>query len=160
MAIFDFVKVKELTLTPTIDTAAYGSGDQIGTLMTFRDAVFNGSGAAFLVGWEIFDAAQQDAALYLWLYDRSVTLAADNAAFALADADAVHVIDRLATGTYVAVGSTSGFYRTWLTTPIPLVPFSHNSIFASLQSNASTPDYVAATDLTVKLMIAQYGAGI
>lgn len=159
MAIFDFVRVRELSVTPTLSTSAFSSGDQIGPLMTFRDAVLNNAGASFLLGWEIFDKGQSDAALYLYLYDRKVTLAADNAAFALADADAVNVIDRLATGTYVAVGATSGFYRTWLSAPVALKPFNSSAIYASLASNASTPTY-GANDLVVKLMIGQLGSGI
>lgn len=72
----------------TTVTTAYTDGDQLGTILTFAPA---GSPVAlFIVSATLIDAANIVGAVDLFLFDRSVTLAADNAAGpAVSDADAL-----------------------------------------------------------------------
>src|SRR5258706_7901007 len=129
--------------------------------MKFGSVTLNQSGASFLLGWQVYDKKQIEAALALLIFDRSVTVSADNAAFAITDADAAHMIPGgyLLTGTYVKNAATSSFYTTTLTAPIPLKPFSGKSIYVAMRAIA-TPTYTGVDDIIVSLMVGQMGAGV
>jgi hypothetical protein len=72
----------------TTATTAYTDGDTLGTILTFAPS---GSPAGLIItGAELVDAANIIGAVDLFLWDRSVTQAADNAAGpAVSDADAL-----------------------------------------------------------------------
>lgn len=71
-------------LTPTLDTGAYATGDQVSTLQTLNicDPFFG----AELQTITVMDGAAQSSALDLFFFDRSVTVAADQAASSFSDA--------------------------------------------------------------------------
>jgi hypothetical protein len=81
-------QIRRRQVTPTLDTNAYADGDQVSTLQTLR---VSSSGR---VGTElklitILDKTLDKAPLDLFFFDRSVTVAADNAAASFSDADMV-----------------------------------------------------------------------
>lgn len=155
-----FVRVRSIQVTPTISTSAYSANDAVGGLMTFSGALISPGGTSFLLGWKVFDKKQIKAALDLFLYNQKVTVAADNAAFALSDADAANIIDKVSTSTYLDIAATSSFYRSWLAAPIALKGVGlGNNIYGSLRATG-TPTYTGTDDLVVELIVGQIGAGI
>lgn len=78
-------------ITPTIDTSAYGDGDQLGGEMVI-DIGTGGTGAAsifdaFVIqSISVIDIDAQSAAIDLVFFDDSVTIASDNAAADFTDA--------------------------------------------------------------------------
>lgn len=79
---------KIVTVTPTISTSAYTSGDQIGGIMTLTDVIRQDSNSRFgtseLIGVTILDNSKQDAAINIYLFNTSPTITSvDNGAFAI-----------------------------------------------------------------------------
>jgi hypothetical protein len=71
----------------TTATTAYSAGDQLGTELSFANAVRDSGGYGTVVTATLLDKAKVNAGVDLYLFDRSVTPAADNAAMAFSDAD-------------------------------------------------------------------------
>lgn len=67
----------------TTATTAYADGDQLGALMTFTMATATG----IITGAVLTDKSNIVGAVDAFIYDRSVTLAADNAPDSISDAD-------------------------------------------------------------------------
>lgn len=83
---------KTVSVTPTISTSAYTSGDQIGGIMTLTDVIRQDSnmqeGYCELAGISILDADKQDAVLDIWFFKVSPTVTStDNAPFSMSDAN-------------------------------------------------------------------------
>lgn len=76
----------------TIATTAYTAGDQMGSLFTFTDAVQTTGGSGYITGVTLIDAADVIGAVDVVFFRDTVTLAADNAAFAISDPDALKVV--------------------------------------------------------------------
>ena len=79
--------LRQVTVTPTLDTSAYASGDQVSTLQTINGLVPQSGVGAKLTMVRITDKAAQKSALDLVFFRESVTVSADNAASAISDAD-------------------------------------------------------------------------
>jgi len=154
------VQYNEVTVNPTIDTAAFATGDQIGTLMTF-DLLISPTIGSKLVGVRIVDQAKQSAVLDLVLYNRPVTLVgAENAAADVSDADVAagymgHV--NILAADYVALNVNSMAFKACA---IPLlnkgvrlnqVVIPRHRVYGQLISRGS-PDY-DATSLFVTLCV-------
>lgn len=73
----------------TIATTAYTVDDQLGAIMTFPNAVRTSGGFGTITGVTLVDKSRGVGAVDLYLFDRSVTLASDNAANGVSDADAL-----------------------------------------------------------------------
>src|SRR5688572_8682452 len=71
----------------TTASTAYAAGDQLGTELSFANAVRVSGGYGSIVGATLLDKAKVNGGVDLYLFDRSVTPAADNAAFAFSDSD-------------------------------------------------------------------------
>lgn len=97
-------KKVRLQATPTISNGAiYASGDQIGGLMTLSNAARKLGGSGKIVSVTILDKTQaQRAAIDLLFFDRSVTVAGDNAVATFSDADMINCLGviSVATGDY------------------------------------------------------------
>lgn len=80
-----------LTATPTISTSVYAAGDQIGGIMELDPDLVNcePNDAFVIQSISFIDKASQDAAIDLLFFSESVTLASDNAAADVSDADLV-----------------------------------------------------------------------
>ena len=99
-----------ISQTPTVTAGLYAANDAVGGLLTFANAGRASAEGSILIDVLIIDDAGQDAELELWLFDRTFTAIADNAAWAPTEADLENCI---------AVVSTSG--STWRAAGTPSV---------------------------------------
>jgi hypothetical protein len=76
----------------TTATTAYVAGDQVGTQITLANAARLSGGSGVIVGATLIDQSDIIGAYDLAIFDSSVTLAADNAAFAISDADSLKIV--------------------------------------------------------------------
>jgi len=102
-------KVGGSTLHPSANpaltvAATYVSGDFVGTSATpWSWTACRTSGGAFQVqSMTVVDKASQSIAGEVWLFDRSITVPNDSAAWTVTDADAQFLIGVIPTGTYYA----------------------------------------------------------
>lgn len=76
-----------VSITPTLDTNAYATGDQLGTLMTITNAV-KSMACSFLDSIIVVDGAKQDADITIYFFSAAPTVtSSDNAALNIADAE-------------------------------------------------------------------------
>jgi len=73
---------------PGIAAAAYASGDQFGTLISITNAARVTGGTGWINGITYHDNDDTMGAVDIYFFNDTVTLAADNAVFAVSDADA------------------------------------------------------------------------
>lgn len=73
----------------TIATTAYTAGDQVGTMFTFTGMARANGGSGTIVGVMMISAADITGGYDLALFRSNITLAGDNAAFAISDTDAL-----------------------------------------------------------------------
>ncbi len=76
----------------TTATTAYTSGDQVGVLATVANAARVTGGGGTIVGVTLIDQSDIIGAYDVVFFDSTVTLAADNAAFAISDADSLKIV--------------------------------------------------------------------
>ena len=132
-------------IEPTLDTSAYAAGDQVSTLQTLP--LMQGGFEGEIITVTVLAKTQDKVALDLLLFDRSVAVAADNAAAAISDADmefCLGVISVLAAD-YDDVGSGNSIATVQIRLPVRAeVP--PNLYVAIVAREAVT---YAATDLTI-----------
>jgi len=138
--------------TPTIDTDAYTANDNVGGLLEFANAARVSGGGGLLNKVVIIDDAKQDAELELWLFDRTFTQGADDAAWSPSEADLENLVDVVSTadGTYYDTAS-QGVCVIELARRYDL---NGTSLFGRLVTRG-TPTYAATDDLTVKVGLIQ-----
>jgi hypothetical protein len=136
-------------VTPVLDTSAYASGDQLGSLMTLSGAVPASGAGAILRAVSIVDKAKQSAALKVLLFDASPTIVSvDNAAADISDAE---LADKclgavaVAAADYVALNANS---VATVQATLPVKPNASSTLYALLVS-AGSPTY-AASDLVLR----------
>lgn len=145
---------KIITISPTVDTSAYSSGDVISTVQTITDAVLSTKGTAILQSLAILDKSNQKAAIDLVFFNEAPenSIGADNAAYGLNDADISKVIGRIsvAAGDYVSSG-TNNAEATVKAIGLLLqsIAGSKNLYMAIIARGAAT--YEAASNLIIKL---------
>jgi hypothetical protein len=144
-----------VSVTPTLDTNAYASGDHMGTLHTIPGYAHGPGLIAVLNSLTIVDLAQQKSALDVFFFDASPTISSsDNAAANIADAQSTakcigHVV--VAAADYRDIGSANSIAcvkNIGLTVKANPEATAPNSIYAFVVSRGS-PTY-AASDLTFK----------
>jgi hypothetical protein len=151
------------TITPTIDTNAYTSGDCLGGVQTISNAARYTGGGGFIRSVTVLDKTQaQRAAIDLLFYSATITDAGNNAPFAPTDADSALYVGeiRILTGDYntawpgtplnsVAYKPNSG------TATFPLsmeIPYSCATTSLFMQAVVrGTPTYTSTTDIVIKL---------
>lgn len=142
---------KLVEVTPTISTSIYASGDQIGGVMTISNAVRIDNqallGQSQLVDVTILDSDKQSAAIDIWLFKSTPTLASsDNAAFSIT---AANMLSAGCLG-YVSVGasySAAAAVSCSSTTNLgKIVESSTTSIYA-VAVVRGTPTYTTTTSL-------------
>jgi hypothetical protein len=144
-------------VTPVIDTAAYATGDVLGGLQTIANAARFAAGGGLIRSITVLDKTQaQRAAIDILFFDRSVTVAANNAPVAMSDADMANFLGLVA----VAAGD---YNTAWPGTPLNSVatkviteglPFvcQATSLFA-VAVVRGTPTYTSASDLVFSYTI-------
>jgi hypothetical protein len=137
----------------TTATTAYTSGDQLGTILTFANAVRQTGATGVIQSATLLDQSQVIGAVDLFLFTQSVTLAADNAAASFSDADMLNCVGIISFPAPTAVAAVnsistvvSGLGITCAATSLfgALVTRSANAVFAG-----------GATSLAVSLHILQ-----
>lgn len=73
----------------TTTASAYAAGDQVGTLFTFASCARASGGTGKIIGASLVSAADTIGGFDLVVFRASVTLASDNAVFAISDGDAL-----------------------------------------------------------------------
>jgi hypothetical protein len=149
--------------TPTVTAGGYTSGDAVGGLLTFANAVradgSAGSSADANSG-EIRTVVIHDKAVgntsttyELWLFNATFTADADNDAFTISDADSllcvgvIPVTDVRASASNLVLTKTS----VGLSFNIP----SGTSLFGQLVCKGTAPTYGAVSDVQIDVVIAQ-----
>lgn len=138
-----------ISVTPTIDTSAYATGDQLGNLMEFELGP-NWHGGV-ITSVTVVDAIGQSQSMELWLFKDIVGLAADNAAADLSIADVlktIAIID-IASGDYKALASSSVNSVIDKSVAIQLSN-SRGIIYGALVSRG-TPTYTSISDLQISI---------
>lgn len=93
--------VVRIAVTPTIGTAAHTSGDYLGDLQNIANAARWSGGSGVVQAVTVFDRAPaQRAAMDLVFFDRSVTTGADDAVWAVSDADMGYCLGIISIGPY------------------------------------------------------------
>jgi len=144
--------------TPVITAGAYSAGDAIGGKMEFRNVCTPYDNSGTIVQAHIKDKAQQNALLYLVLFDQDFTETTDNDAFTVSDADLENVIAVLqfSVANYISFATNSvgllDIVNYELNRPFVLRQ-GGTSLFGQLFVKTSTPTYVSTSDLTVGLFI-------
>lgn len=143
-----------IALTPTVTAGAYTAGEAVGGLLTFANAARTSGAGGLIKSLVLIDDAGQDAELELWLFDRTFTAIADNAAWTPSEADLENLI---------AVISTVDSAQGWLAAGTPSAidieiskryDLAGTSLFGQLVTRG-TPTLAATDDVTVKLGLLQ-----
>lgn len=135
----------------TTATTAYVANDQLGTILTFASAVRVSGGTGVLQSATLLDKASIVGAVDLYLFDRSVTLATDNAAAAFSDADMMFCLGVL---NFPApqTGTGNGISKTVVGLGVEC---NATSLFGALVTRAGHTFFGAVGDLVVSLHILQ-----
>lgn len=155
-------KAKIVTVTPTVDTNIYASGDHLGTLVELANALDDASGTGLIVSVVINDKASQNSVLNLLLFkDKPTVASADNAALNITDAEmAAKCIGHIpvAAADYVALSASSVAAVRNVNLMVQGLKSSDNpngkSLWAILRSGG-TPTYTSTTDLVISFGIKQ-----
>lgn len=149
---------KLVTAKPVIVPAAYASGDAIGGLLTFENVCSAFEPSFRIVQAVLIDNSKQSSYVRMLCFDRSFTPTADNSPFDPTDADLQFCIGWVgwAASDYAALSDSSvaqkgGDLGAIMGVWMRLVDGGTN-LYAQLVSYG-TPTYVAADDLTIKLLI-------
>lgn len=139
-----------ISQTPTVTAGAYTAGDAVGGLLTFANAARISAGGGVTKNMVIVDDAGQDAELELWLFDRTFSAIADNAAWAPTEADLENLIAIISTsdGTWRAAGTPSAV-------DIEVskrYDLTGTSMFGQLVTRG-TPTFAATDDISVKIAL-------
>ncbi len=142
-----------ISVTPVISAAVlYTTGDAVGGLLTFANAadVFHGTGTIKAVN--VIDKDSEEDALELHLFNRSVTVADNNAAVAYSDADLAFYVGRvdIGTGDYTTFAANSAAHV------VADIPFNlaalGTGLFGQLVVRGG-PTYTAVNDIIVQLVV-------
>lgn len=136
----------------TTATTAYVTGDQLGTILDFTNSVRISGSSATLQSATLLDKAAVVGAVDLYLFDRSVTLAADNAAAAFSDADMMFCLGILRFPS-TTTGTGNGF-ATIEASGLSVVS-NATSIFGALVTRSGHTFFGAVGDLVTSLVWAQ-----
>lgn len=155
-------KGKVIQLTPTVDTAIYASGDQLGSLMELTNAMDDSSGTATIVSVSIHDKAAQSSILQILFFNDAPTIvSADNAALNISDADMAtkcvgHV--SVVAGDYFALSASSMACVRNVQLMVNSVKSATNTTGKSLWAiirSGGTPTYTSTTDLVISVGLKQ-----
>lgn len=145
-----------ITVTPTISTSVYASGDIIGGLMTFANAVRVSGGSGIIQSITINDVNPSiRAAMDLVFFDRTITVGADNAVWNVSDADMKNCLGIIPIGAYNTAfpATVLNCISTLINIGLPIV-LNGTDLFV-VAIIRGTPTYVGTADLTFNITILQ-----
>lgn len=154
----DVVSARSASLRPTAtsaglttSTTAYTAGDQLGTILTFSSAVAASAGAGMLLAATLLDEVKLTGEVWLYLFDRSVTLASDNAAATFSDSDMVNCLGvvKFPQGDDV----TDNRFAQVVNAGFQVRANSGTSIYGALVTKSAHTFFTAVTNLKVALHV-------
>jgi hypothetical protein len=142
-------------LNPAVDTAAYATGDLLFAPIEIPNAVQNTKGLAYLRSLLILDAANQKSAMDLLFFDRDPgSLGSLNSAIDISETQLSYLIGLyvIASADYVTLKANTNAAAAKVPNLFLPAKAQSKSFWLAAISRGS-PDYVAATDLRIKLML-------
>lgn len=134
----------------TTATTSYTAGDQMGTQFTVANAGRANGGSGYITGVTLVSAADNIGAVDVVFFDSSVTLASDNAAFAITDADALKFIGLVQLAGAYDIGNNRVAQAYNLAVPYKCAAAS-TSIYAALITRSGHTFFGAVTDLQLNV---------
>lgn len=143
----DLVRVSVQSAGLTTAATAYAAGDQLGNQFTIAGAARESGGSGMIVGVVVVSAADTVGAMDIVFFDSSVTLAANDAAFAISDADALKIVGMAQLAGAYDIGNNRICVAYNLA--IPYVLSGSTSLYAALITRYAIPatPFAAATDI-------------
>lgn len=135
----------------TIATTSYSAGDQVGTLFTLANAARVSGGTGRITRALLIDANDIIGPYDVIFFRASVTLASDNAAFAISDADALALVGVLPLSG--AWDLTNNRVAQAHNLAIPYDCSGGTSLYAALVTRAGHTFFTATTDLQLVVTV-------
>lgn len=150
---------KVISAVATTTAVAYTALDQVGDLLTFSNVADAAQGAATIESLALVDNEKKDADLVLFLFSRAPTLAGDNAAFSVSDADMAYCLGTIAIAAadykdVAAVNSVATKANIQLVVQNEETKTGtklRQDVFGALLLASGTPNWSAAANLNIKL---------
>lgn len=147
----DVLRVQVTSAGLTTATTSYTAGDQVGNLFTIANAARATGGTGRIVGVTLLDDADIIGPYDVVFFRSSVTLASDNAAFAISDADAAEIIAVVPlSGAWDLGNNRIGQAHS---ISIPYDCSGGTSLYASLITRAAHTFFSATDDLTLQVFV-------
>jgi hypothetical protein len=133
----------------TTATTSYSIGDQVGTIFTFTNAAIDSGGTGVVLSAVVLDKADVMTDMRLHFWKATVTLASDNAAFTVSDADMQNYLG------YVSASAIDvGANRVAVVPNIGLgYSCAATSLFMAVQTMTAHTFYGATADIWVALHV-------
>lgn len=147
----DLARYKTDSAGLTIAATAYTAGDQVGSMFSFTSAARSSGGGGILRAAELVDSNDIIGSYDLLLFRSNVTLAADNAAFAISDTEARDLIQPVVLGSMLDLGANrvAAAYNL----DIPYDCSGGTTLYAALRCGAGHTFFAATSDLTLILWL-------
>jgi hypothetical protein len=147
----DLLKIAVGVTGVTTASTAYTAGDQVGVQITFANAARATSGGGTIVGATLIDQSDIMGPVDLVIFDATATLAADNAAFAISDADSVDVVAVIQLSGAIDLGANRIVQSTSIA--IPYVCNGGTSLFGALITRSAHTFFTAGALPQVNLYV-------
>lgn len=147
----DIVRISVASGGLTTATTTYTSGDTLGTLFTLANAAQTTGGSGYITGVTLVDAADVIGAVDVVFFDSSVTLASDNAAFSISDADALKVVGIVQLAGAYDIGANRVAQSTNIA--LPYTCSGGTSLFAGLLTRSGHTFFGAVTNLQLTVYV-------
>lgn len=132
----------------------YTAGDQTGNLFTLANAARITGGSGVITGVTLICASTNIGAFDVVFFDSSVTLATDNSAFSISDADALKIVG------LVQLAGAYTFALNQMTQAVniamPYVCSGGTSLYAALITRRANAVYGATTDIQLNVYVERY----
>jgi hypothetical protein len=135
----------------TIATTAYTAGDQVGTQFTLANAARASGGSGMIRSVVLTSAADIIGAFDVVFMRSSITLASDNAAFAISDTDALAVVGIVQLAGALDIGNNriAAAYNL----AVPYDCSGGTSLYAALITRVGHTFFAAVTDLQLQVFV-------
>jgi hypothetical protein len=137
----------------TTATTAYSIGDQTGTILTISNAAKVSGGTGLIQSITLLDEGDVGVSYRLHFYNQSVTLAADNAAFAVSDADQRNYVGTILLPDLADVGANR--VATLTNVGLGYHCSGSTSLFCAIETRTANAVYAAVGDLKLILHVYQ-----
>lgn len=134
------------TLTLSLDTSAYASGDLLADTQELADAVKMNDAGGIIQSIVAIDADDQTASAYdVYILDSNVSMGTENSAPSITDANAAYILGKIAiaTGDWNDLGGCKVASLRGLNLPIKPASGS-TSVYVAVVNGAGTPTFTAS----------------